>query len=274
MSHQQIGNYSNHQIAYGRGIDHAPFPPHPLHTHDRCEIFYLIRGNGYYITEGARHKFEPGKIILMRPGETHRAVLSGEEPYERISLHFDPSLVDLIDPKRRILAPFFDRPLGKCNVYDRSGLASTHIYDTFAKMNQTTEDHYDQCVHITSLLIYVLNELNTLFHLGRYVNQEATAQPLYSMLEYINHHITSPLSIDFLCSKFYISPVQLNRNFKEITGTTVWDYISTKRLMLAKSYLSDGMQANEAAAASGFGDYSAFYRAYRKKFGTAPSETR
>lgn len=274
MSHISLGNCSNDQIAYGRGISYPPFEPHELHAHERCEIFYLIRGNGYYITEGARHKFEPGKIILMRTGETHRAVLSGDEPYERVSLHFSPSLVDLIDPEHRILAPFFQRPLGKCNVYDRSALASSGIYEAFTEMNQTKGDNYDQCLHVTSLLLYVLNQLGTLFQGERYVKSASGSQPLYSLLEYMNDHITSPLSIDYLCNKFFISRVQLNRNFKEITGTTVWDYIQTKRLMLARSYIADGMRANEAASASGFGDYSAFYRAYRRKFGMAPSEMR
>jgi len=272
MEYQSTGHCSNHQIQYGRGITYPPFPRHELHAHETCELFYLIRGNGYYITEGARHKLEPGLLILMRSGETHMPSVTGEEPYERIALHFSPTLVDGIDPRHRILAPFFDRPLGQHNVYDRSALASTGIYEAFADMNHSSGDNYDNCLHVTTLLLYVLNELNTLFHAERYQRTTADADHLHSLLEYLNEHITSPLSIDYLCEKFYISRAQLNRSFKNITGTTVWDYIITKRLMLARSYLAEGMHANEAASASGFGDYSAFYRAYRRQYGTTPSE--
>ena len=274
MNYRQTAHCSNHLISFGRGITYPPFSSHELHAHEGCELFYLIRGNGYYITEGARHRLEPGKLILMRTGETHMPDISGDEPYERIALHFSPSLVDSLDPKRHILTPFFDRPLGQHNVYERSVLASTGICEAFAGMSLDRGSEYDNCLHITTLLLYILNELHLLFLAQRYQQSDDTSDHMRSLLKYLNEHVTSPLSIDQLCDKFYISRTQLNRNFKNITGTTVWDYVQTKRLMLAKAYLSEGMHAKEAAAASGFGDYSAFYRAYRRQFGATPSEHR
>ena len=63
------------------------------------------------------------------------------------------------------------------------------------------------------------------------------------------------------------------RRFREETGTTIHSYLVGKRLMLARELILGGTAAKEAAARSGFSDYSAFSRAYKKEFGCSPRET-
>lgn len=261
----------NHFIAYGQSTVYPPFPPRVMHAHENCEIFCIFRGNGYYITEGTRHKFEHGKIFLMRSGESHRPDLVGEEPYFRLALHFDPSVVDGIDPERRLLRPFFDRPLGLHNVYDRSVVAQTGIYELFRKMAILSGDKEKDCLHVTSLLFAVLDELCSLFDAGLFNAPTQSGELMHDVVAYVNDNLTSRLSVEQICEKFYLSRGQLNRNFKNSTGATLWDYVITKRLILAKSCIADGMSAQEAARTCGFSDYSAFYRAYLKKHGTSPT---
>ena len=261
----------NRSISYGQSIQYPPFPPHFLHAHENCEIFCVFRGNGHYITEGTRHKFEPGKILLMRSGESHRPDLSGDEPYARLALHFSPEIVDSFDPERKLLRPFFDRPLGLHNVYDRSVVAQTEIYGLFRKMTLLTGNNYLDCLHVTSLLFAVLEELCALFDAGLFNAPTQGAALMRNVVAYVNENLTAPLSLDQICGKFYLSRGQLSRYFKNSTGTSVWDYIVTKRLILARGYIASGMGAQEAAKACGFSDYSAFYRAYSKKYGMSPT---
>ncbi|MBQ7119077.1 MAG: helix-turn-helix transcriptional regulator [Oscillospiraceae bacterium] len=259
--------------SYGGSVSYPPFTPTDMHVHENCEIFCVFRGDGYYITEGARHKFEHGKIFLMRPGESHKPDLVGNEPYDRMSHHFPTSVVDGIDPERQLLAPFFDRPLGKNNVYDRSVVASTGIYELFTQLHAKLETPYLTQLNTTVTLLSILAKIKKLFDSKLYITPAKDTEHMRDIVEYVNEHLTTPLSIEHICEKFFISRVQLNRNFKNVTGSTVWDYVMTKRLVLAKSYISDGMRAGEAATACGFGDYSAFYRSYIKKYGTTPSGT-
>ena len=57
-----------------------------------------------------------------------------------------------------------------------------------------------------------------------------------------------------------------------MTGTTVWDYILTKRLIAAKDMLMNGYRPNIVSEKCGWEDYSAFYRAYKLHFGVAHKE--
>ena len=258
-------------LRFSAGLTQPPFPPHKLHTHEGCELYCVMRGSGHYITEGSRHELKPGRIILMRPGEMHKAELLDAEAYETYVFHFSPAILDSFDPERKLLAPFFDRPLGLNNVYDRSVLATTDIYSLLQKAKNKRDDPYQNQIHCISLLIAVLEQLKTLFDQELYTVTSKKSGMMHSVIAYVNQNLTGQLTPEQICTEFNFSRAQLDRNFKNATGSTVWAYITAKRLLLAQIYLQDGMNATEAASACGFQDYSTFYRAYAKHFGTTPS---
>jgi len=100
------------------------------------------------------------------------------------------------------------------------------------------------------------------------VYDEVTVQ----LIKYINEHLTEDLSIDSLAETFYVSKFHLMRKFKDETGYTLHNYISSKRLILSQQLIERGMTATDACYHSGFRDYSSFYRAYRKLFGKNPKD--
>jgi AraC-like DNA-binding protein len=57
-------------------------------------------------------------------------------------------------------------------------------------------------------------------------------------------------------------------------GVSIFSYLTTKRIALAQQMLEDGTPAVDAAYQVGFGDYSVFYRAYRKITGESPAKTK
>ncbi len=268
---KRFGHCYIDDISFGHKVAEPPLNRDGLHTHEMCEIYCAFKGSGRYIIEGSEHKLEKGKLILMRPGEFHRAHLD-EELYESLVINFPPELVDSFDPERKLLRPFFDRPLGKNNVYSRQNVANTVIYELFNRMDECSGDNYDNGVKVKALLFSVLMELNTLFDAKLYEDTKVKNKQASEIVEYINSHLTGTLSIEKLCTKFFISRTQLNRKFKEATGTSVWEYVTAKRLMMARSMIFSGTGSVEAASSSGFGDYSAFYRAYTKKYGVKPSD--
>ena len=92
------------------------------------------------------------------------------------------------------------------------------------------------------------------------------------IIRYINQNLSAPLSLEGLAQTFYMSKNHLTAVFKRATGTTVARYILYKRMAIVRKELSMGVPAAEAASRAGFGDYSSFFRAYKKMFGCAPSD--
>ena len=89
---------------------------------------------------------------------------------------------------------------------------------------------------------------------------------------YLNSKIEKNVSLDKLATRFFVSKYHLCRAFKKYTGTSVHSYINHKRIMYAKQLIESGESASLAAERVGFGDYSAFYRAYVRIVGSAPTK--
>ena len=86
------------------------------------------------------------------------------------------------------------------------------------------------------------------------------------ILQYINENLDGELDIDTLAGRFYISRYYMMRLFKQETGYTLGQYISQKRLLLAKELILSGVPGTQACYDCGFKDYSTFSRAYKKFF--------
>lgn len=80
------------------------------------------------------------------------------------------------------------------------------------------------------------------------------------------------LGVKSLAAQMGISEKQLYRRIKEITGSTVVDYLKSYRLNKAKEILSQGQfSVKEVAYMTGFTSPSYFSRCFTEKFGVSPS---
>ena len=244
-----------------------------MHAHDTHEVYYLISGDGQYVVEGNEYPLEPGIVMVMRSNEVHRPQIKGNVPYERMAIHFHPEFVDQLDPGRMLLQPFENRPLGRGNYYRKDAFNAGFIHECFSNMSQSHGTQEEKALVITVNFYAILAELRRGF-LQKDPTRDAVQEPKYivQIINYINHNLTGDLSLDLLCRRFFISKSHLNHIFREATGSTVWEYVQVKRLFYARQMIRNGETAQSAAGVVGFNDYSAFYKAYKRKYGLSPQE--
>lgn len=237
-----------------------------LHTHSNAEILYIVSGKGVFHIEGKRYEFKSGDILITRPIEAHYLEIKPTEPYERIVISFHPDLFNSFDSEGYLLRPFFDRKSGHLNKYRMSDFEE----DTYQKLIFSMVNHCDnERINIISNLMPLLNLINSAFgKLSQKNSGESSIE--YEIIKYINNNISQNINLDKICSKYYISTSQLCRRFKKVTGSTVGDYITTKRLLLSRKLLSIGEKPVAVYKKCGFNNYSTFYRAYIKYFGDSP----
>lgn len=95
------------------------------------------------------------------------------------------------------------------------------------------------------------------------------------IIEYIDRHIRDELSVANICEKFYLSVNHLYSLFRENFDSTVNDYITEKRIALAKSMLtSSDKTVCEIAENVGISNYPYFCKLFKKKTGVTPSRFR
>ncbi len=244
-----------------------------LHVHRQYEVLCFVSGNVSYLVEGREYELHSGCIMIMRPAELHKLVVKGKGEYERFVFHFDGEIVGKMGMTDSMLSAFNNRELGEKNRYLAGELGG---FDTVGFFKQLFEECSADDPEQT-----ILANLGCLLCAIRYAflkNDSADTLPSdgfgRELIAYVNENLTEPISLRSVSEHTHMSPSQVNRIFKSLTGTSVYDYVLSKRLIMARELIAKGEGAVSASQKCGFGDYSSFYRLYKKRIGRAPTENK
>ena len=244
------------------------------HCHAYYELIYVVQGRGSYIVEGTEYPLLPNTVLLLAPYEYHYVCPDQHCPYERYVLNFD---ADTPFDTGRTLAPFAkeESATGR-GVYfpsERVDAALRHGFCTFDTLDRFLEP-VDATLTSEGEILFRSTLTQLLLLLTSSYTAPAALPPgnlVSDVIAYINANLASPLSLEELSKRFFVSKYHLCRAFRQSTGTTLLSYVTTKRVVLAKQLMEGGEAATEAAYRVGFREYSSFYRAYRKQTGHAPA---
>ncbi len=233
---------------------------------DRYEILYVSSGHGRFIVEGEEFPFEAGCLFLTRPMEYVVTLLDEKSDFERYVIDFEKTALpegsaDILDSM--LDAGSFGGAYFACesgcddiaSVFERLCIAE--------RLPQKEQRAFG--LALVSELVAILSALG-----GKKL--QSTDDTLFTRVtRYINANIQKELSLDILSHRFFVSKYYLCRAFKQQSGTSIHSYINQKRVLYAKQLIESGETAARAAERVGFGDYSAFYRAYTKFQGVSPA---
>ena len=95
------------------------------------------------------------------------------------------------------------------------------------------------------------------------------------VFDYIDSHLDEQMSVETLSGVAAFSKFHFHRQFTELFGISVYNYIQLCRLKRASYQLAfRDIQVVDVALGSGYEGPEAFARAFRKNFGQSPSEFR
>lgn len=265
--------YETPELFFHHAIDEKPDQAKfQMHIHIHYEIYYFVSGDVHYLVENSEYPLKPGSILLMRPMEYHMAKIISDGRYDRYDVIFSEGMLDFIDPGRRLLAPFLSRPLGKDNIYTPGDFSGTDPLELFKAMEVDDRSPEIKRMAVLANLYPLLWELRKAFAGKGESGRQDAGSLTDKILRYMNRHLFDDISIESISEHFYVSPSYLHRLIKDAVGTSAWKYITLKRLSAARGEIQSGVAATEACRKCGFKDYSAFYRAYKKRYGISPAK--
>ncbi|WP_312952015.1 response regulator [Superficieibacter sp.] len=92
---------------------------------------------------------------------------------------------------------------------------------------------------------------------------------------HIENNILRNITLDDIAGKAFVSPCYLSRAFKKSTGAGFSNYITTRKITLAKSLLQfSDLKVNTIALELSWQDANYFCRIFKKETGIAPSDYR
>jgi len=272
---ERLFEYMDESLFCHHSLDISPDPADfYVHAHERMELLLFISGDASCNVESSEYIMKPYDLLIMRAAEVHRTQILSQAPYERIAVHFSPALIESLDSEGILLRPFLQRPLGRLNHYSGDDVKSRWLREALDGLDSAVPGPRARLRVLTALL-NLLSDISEVFEGRKSPGQDQENEDLSAQLiEYINANLFDEISLKSISRRFYMSQSQLNRIFGKATGSPVWEYVRIKRLLAAREKILAGERANVACAMCGFKDYSSFYRAYKARFGHAPSEER
>ena len=243
------------------------------HYHEFYKLLLLHSGSGGYTVEDCRYLLEAGDIILIPSRVVHRPEFESGMPYERTIIYIDPDFLMRCSTKTCELQQLFAsgmshvvrlEPHGRKEIFSLAERLEKELLETGCGQEIL------QNATLLRLLVYILRALQNPEQMHPAVAERATGRIL-EIQRYLDAHLEEELSIDTIAERFFISKYHMMRQFRRETGMSVHAYLSERRLFLARERIRQGMSAAESCFRSGFGSYSAFTRAYAKRFGTTPT---
>ncbi len=127
------------------------------------------------------------------------------------------------------------------------------------------------------LLLYstdcMLGDKEELTFSCKFLENEADRDKIIKAREILLEHIGEPITIKALSRKVAINECYLKKGFKEIFGTTIFDFYQSQRMEHAKYLLYEkGLSVTEVSHLLGYSSISHFSTAFKKQTGIKPCE--
>ena len=248
-----------------------------FHYHDFNKILIFIRGDVSYCIEGHSYELQPYDVVFVKAGEIHRPVIHSDAVYERIIIYISRHYLDACHDSDDLSLCLKEAHQKKSHVLRIPALKTTQIARLIHDLEQSLDSReYANELYHKLLFLELMVQLNraALSNRIEYLSTTASNHKMINVIDYLNAHLTDDITIDFLAEHFYLSRYHLMHAFKEETGYTIGNYLTTKRLLLARDQIAQGESITTACYACGFHNYSTFSRANRKHFGCSPREQR
>lgn len=246
------------------------------HHHDFSKIVILIDGDLTYYIEGKAYILKPWDILFINKNEIHKPVVNPDKYYERIVIWLNPDFMAKYAQGNNDLLKCFEVAIKNNYNLLRLNMKSIEIIKNIIQDIQSCDNSNEFGSEILkeSLFVQLMVLMNRLFlnsDKNRDLEDIQYDKTIEGVLNYINSNLENDLSIDTIASKFFISKYYLMRKFKSQIGSSIHNYIIQKRLILAKSLISEGLTMSNVCSKCGFNDYSSFVRAFKKVYGVSPS---
>lgn len=240
------------------------------------ELNFCISGNMY-----CRHKSSECNKCRIAP---HRECTEKEESLDVLSFRFSPAQLSQFAKPRNT-----DHTLVSDEVLSFTKRSSfTKILPLCGKsrmvleaiLNNTYTDTLENIfinAQIQMLLLYSLDcmvgekEIDTIN--CKFLANEADRDKIIKAREVLIQHIGEPITIKELSRKVAMNECYLKKGFKEMFGSTIFDFYQSQRMEHAKYLLYEkGLSVTDVSLTLGYSSISHFSTAFKKHTGLKPCE--
>lgn len=248
------------------------------HWHDFYELGYVLEGEADHVVNGVRGTLRPGTAFLLSPVDFHEIAVPAGRSLRCVNVVLEPAFVE--DVLESVLPAGEERlPWARCDLgADRD--------DVRRMCAESAHRPAGWSVVVAAALRMLLVEMTRAVTAGTGTPTGstgaavpgvpgATSPGLRDAVRYVERHFREPLTLARVAGVAHLSPQWFSEQFRAATGSSFQGYLKNRRLQFARALLdATDLSVTDVCHASGFNDPSYFGRAYRARYGQAPSAQR
>ena len=250
-----------------------------LHSHDYFQIYYIRSGKILHHIEGSVAELASGDVFILPPNVPHYIEkLDGDVDF--YSLSFMPDYFQSIKERNKLLLDFlyYLRTQSLKNIQPKFTLSYEdavfvemlvkRIMEEFAGEKAGKDDLIKECVSVLlSIFARVYFEQR-----AEILISEENRQLVMHSIEYIKNHFDEELTLSEIVHRSAMSKTCFCTIFNSIVGMSFKEYLNRYRINRAAELIAEGGKISAAANCCGYGDFSTFYRNFKKYKGMSPGE--
>jgi AraC-like DNA-binding protein len=254
----------------------------PMHWHDHFEIALVLEGRGRFLFGRRRLAAQGGDLFFIDNSQPHVALAEPGERLRLLLVLFRPEL--LAAPGCReldlgYLAPFrVDERSWSPRVAGGTPLAA-RVAPVLGELRAIHERHDASERHLADA---TLRTALALVNRERHVAAAATAraaadrrEQIRPVLAYVDRHCGESVTLGDVAALVHVSPSRVRHVFKDVTGVSFKEYLTSVRVAEAKRLLlSTDLSVAEIARSVSYTNLHQFYRVFYRSCAMSPGEYR
>ncbi|MBQ4187617.1 MAG: helix-turn-helix domain-containing protein [Firmicutes bacterium] len=250
----------------------------PVHSHTYYEFYFFLEGDVKLEINKDSIPLREGDIIMVPPSTPHHTViLDSNVPYRRIVFWVSRTFFDQLMSESPAYAwlPEMVRQHSRHVFHpDRTAFQSLQSM-LFSAIDESEGNRFGRETMLQAMIRQLVLAISRTVYETETQLKETEASSLFQRLVgYVESHLDEEISLDDLAGAFYLSKYYLSHLFKEISGLSVHQYITRRRLEACRTRIIAGEDITQTSQMYGFSDYSSFYRAFTKEYGMSPKKYR
>lgn len=248
-----------------------------FHSHAFYEIYYFHEGKCTYLIGDKIYILKPGDLLLMNGLTLHCPYVEPDVRYIRTITHFDQGFVNRwLQPEASaaLLSPFEELQNYRLSLHGPERLEYEKMMIDLDRLTAAGATQERRMLRLLDMMCFIADRCrNAVHHRDSFPEKERHVQQVITFVE-LNY--MNDLTLEEIAQAVHLTKQYLSALFKEVTGTTVFRYVYSRRINQAKIllWLNPNLSVTETCYAVGFKHLAHFSRMFKEMVGSTPEHYR